>query len=174
MTIRVKCGIIPNMKNFTIFFLTVWFLATPKVYAQNTELTPVNTETSIVYEQVNTPLTITDTGIAVQDKALTSINIKVEPKREKTLKEKAEELVTLTFGTGQFKSFDWIVQHESNWNPKAVNPTSGACGLGQALPCSKMTDKTPEGQLSWTVDYIANRYGTPNNAKAFWLSHHWY
>ena len=38
----------------------------------------------------------------------------------------------------QFKCFDSIVDHESDWNPKATNPESGAYGLVQALPADKM------------------------------------
>lgn len=33
---------------------------------------------------------------------------------------------------------DYIVSHESGWRPDAVNSSSGACGLVQALPCSKL------------------------------------
>lgn len=36
-----------------------------------------------------------------------------------------------------FDYVEFIVQQESGWNPNAVNPTSGACGLGQQLPCGK-------------------------------------
>jgi hypothetical protein len=47
---------------------------------------------------------------------------------------------------------------------------SGACGLGQALPCSKMGNAygSAEGEIEWTYNYIANRYGNPSNAWAFW------
>lgn len=70
----------------------------------------------------------------------------------------------------------FIVTRESSWNHLAVNKSSGACGLFQALPCSKMG--TPwnslEVQTNFGMNYIKNRYGTPLKAKAFWDKNHWY
>jgi len=63
---------------------------------------------------------------------------------------------------------------ESGWNPRSANRSSGACGIPQALPCSKIPDKSTAGQIQWGLDYIARRYGSPVNAWAHWMSHHWY
>ena len=82
------------------------------------------------------------------------------------------------WGENQWDSFNKLIEAESNWNWQATNKTSGAFGLGQALPASKMGElgKTPEGQLEWTIGYVEDRYATPNEAWAFWLSKspHWY
>lgn len=71
-----------------------------------------------------------------------------------------------------------LIGGESGCRPNAVNPTSGACGIPQALPCSKMpcTLQDPVCQLRWMDSYVANRYGTWDNAYATWLSRspHWY
>lgn len=79
---------------------------------------------------------------------------------------------------GQWGPFAAIVQSESGWNPRAVNASSGAFGLGQALPASKIdafgNRNDPGAQLRWMMDYIAGRYGDPRAAKAFWDSHRWY
>ncbi|MFE2106113.1 transglycosylase SLT domain-containing protein [Kitasatospora sp. NPDC059463] len=80
----------------------------------------------------------------------------------------------------QLNSFSQIIAHESSWNVTAVNPSSGAYGLAQALPGSKMAShgadwKTnPTTQIRWALDYMNERYGSPNNAWAFWQTHHWY
>ncbi|MER5350105.1 transglycosylase SLT domain-containing protein [Kitasatospora sp. NPDC002551] len=80
----------------------------------------------------------------------------------------------------QLASFKQIIAHESSWNVTAVNPSSGAYGLAQALPGSKMAThgadwKTnPTTQIRWALDYMNERYGSPNNAWAFWQTHHWY
>lgn len=72
-------------------------------------------------------------------------------------------------------ALDWIVQRESGWNPNAANPTSSARGLFQ-----KMTslhgplEKTIEDQIAWGLNYIAQRYGSPTAAKAFWEKNRWY
>lgn len=58
---------------------------------------------------------------------------------------------------------------ESGWNPNSVNNGSGACGIPQAYPCSKITDKSAAGQIKWGLDYIKGRYGTPSTAWAHWL-----
>ncbi|MFF0456900.1 transglycosylase SLT domain-containing protein [Nocardia africana] len=80
----------------------------------------------------------------------------------------------------QFPSFDNVITHESSWNPFAVNPESGAYGLGQALPPERMASHgvdwmiNPVTQIRWTYDYMVERYGGPDGAWAFWQSHHWY
>jgi|GEM_PF-4767847 len=80
----------------------------------------------------------------------------------------------------QFPSFDQVITHESSWDPFAVNPTSGAYGLGQALPPSKMFSHgldwpyNPATQIRWAYDYMCQHYGNPDGAWAFWQGHHWY
>ena len=71
---------------------------------------------------------------------------------------------------------DYIVTRESGWNPNATNPTSGACGLVQALPCSKVPGSgyDPVDNLRWADGYATGRYGSWANAYAFWTSNHWW
>jgi hypothetical protein len=80
----------------------------------------------------------------------------------------------------QYACFDKIVEHESDWNPQASNASSGAYGLVQALPASKMSSagadwKTnPATQIEWGLDYMNERYGSPCDAWSFWQSNGWY
>ncbi|MFI0810158.1 aggregation-promoting factor C-terminal-like domain-containing protein [Streptomyces echinatus] len=80
----------------------------------------------------------------------------------------------------QFNAFSKIVSHESGWNPAATNSSSGAYGLVQALPGSKMSSagadwKTnPATQIKWGLDYMNSRYGSPVKAWDFWQSNGWY
>jgi Transglycosylase SLT domain. len=80
----------------------------------------------------------------------------------------------------QWASFDAIITHESDWNLYATNPSSGAYGLPQALPGSKMASAgadwrtNPVTQIRWGLAYMNERYGSPNAAWAFWQTHHWY
>ncbi|MFJ5546164.1 transglycosylase SLT domain-containing protein [Streptomyces sp. NPDC093225] len=80
----------------------------------------------------------------------------------------------------QFAAFSKIVEHESGWNPSATNASSGAYGLVQALPGSKMASagadwKTnPATQIKWGLDYMNSRYGSPVGAWNFWQANHWY
>lgn len=71
---------------------------------------------------------------------------------------------------------DSIVQRESGWNPNAVNPSSGACGLGQQLPCGKWAGawNDPVAALVAQHGYVKERYGSYAGAVAFWNTNHWY
>ncbi|MER7177360.1 transglycosylase SLT domain-containing protein [Streptomyces mesophilus] len=80
----------------------------------------------------------------------------------------------------QYNAFSQIVSRESGWNHTASNASSGAYGLVQALPGSKMASagadwKTnPATQIKWGLDYMNSRYGSPVGAWNFWQQHHWY
>ncbi|MBU3995373.1 MAG: transglycosylase SLT domain-containing protein, partial [Actinobacteria bacterium] len=72
---------------------------------------------------------------------------------------------------------DFIVSRESGWNPNATNSSSGACGLVQALPCSKVPGGNgydPIANLTWANGYAVGRYGSWAGAHAFWTSNHWW
>ncbi|HZK06257.1 MAG TPA: G5 domain-containing protein [Actinomycetaceae bacterium] len=71
-------------------------------------------------------------------------------------------------------------QKESNWNPSAMNRSSGAYGIPQSLPGSKMASHgadwqtNPATQIAWGLDYIAGRYGTPCAAWNHSVAKNWY
>ncbi|MGW4512781.1 aggregation-promoting factor C-terminal-like domain-containing protein [Streptomyces sp. NPDC004393] len=83
-------------------------------------------------------------------------------------------------GAGQFQCFSNIVDHESSWNYQAVNASSGAYGLFQALPGSKMSSvgadwqTNPATQIKWGLNYMNSRYGSPCQAWSFWQANSWY
>ncbi|MFC9943695.1 aggregation-promoting factor C-terminal-like domain-containing protein [Streptomyces pratensis] len=81
----------------------------------------------------------------------------------------------------QFQCFSNIVERESGWNYKATNPSSGAYGIMQALPGSKMASAgadwqtNPATQIKWGLSYMnSDRYGSPCAAWSFWQANHWY
>lgn len=67
-----------------------------------------------------------------------------------------------------------LINNESGCRTTAINPSSGACGIPQALPCSKMAcplnDSGAVCQLQWMDNYVKNRYGSWENAYAMWQS----
>lgn len=75
---------------------------------------------------------------------------------------------------------DSLVSRESGWRVNATNATSGAYGLPQALPGSKMAAMGPDWQtnpitqLRWMAQYVAKRYGGWCEALAFQMSRGWY
>ncbi|MEU9383021.1 transglycosylase SLT domain-containing protein [Streptomyces sp. NPDC048279] len=82
--------------------------------------------------------------------------------------------------SGQYQCFSNIVSHESGWNYRAVNASSGAYGLFQALPGSKMSSvgadwqTNPATQIKWGLNYMNSRYGSPCEAWSFWQANSWY
>ncbi|MCI3904835.1 transglycosylase SLT domain-containing protein [Streptomyces spectabilis] len=81
---------------------------------------------------------------------------------------------------GQFQCFSNIVNHESTWNYRATNASSGAYGLVQALPGTKMASAgadwrtNPATQIKWGLNYMNDRYGSPCGAWSFWQANNWY
>ncbi|MFJ8820399.1 lytic transglycosylase domain-containing protein [Streptomyces sp. NPDC102467] len=82
--------------------------------------------------------------------------------------------------SGQFQCFSNIVNHESSWNYRASNASSGAYGLFQALPASKYSSAgadwqtNPATQIKWGLNYMDSRYGSPCEAWSFWQANSWY
>jgi uncharacterized membrane protein YqaE (UPF0057 family) len=92
------------------------------------------------------------------------------------------------WGQEQWPSLLALWQGESGWNSEAINPSSHAGGIPQALPATKMgMAAVPKGlggggdykaQIDWGLGYIKGRadYGSPAAAYAAWQSRspHWY
>ncbi len=75
---------------------------------------------------------------------------------------------------------NYIISHESGWNAAARNKSSGAFGLCQALPGTKMASaggdwaSNPVTQLKWCSGYAHSRYGSWSAAYNAWVSKHWW
>lgn len=69
-----------------------------------------------------------------------------------------------------------LMMRESGFNLYAINPTSSACGLGQALPCAKMKCELSDAacQSEWVMKYVKDRYGTPSSALDFHNKNNYY
>ncbi|MGV9194266.1 hypothetical protein ACQ143_07965 [Microbacterium sp. MC2] len=84
------------------------------------------------------------------------------------------------WGDDQFQCLDALWSRESGWNYQAYNASSGAFGIPQALPGSKMASAgsdwqtNPATQIRWGLGYIDGRYGTPCGAWSHSQSHGWY
>jgi hypothetical protein len=97
-------------------------------------------------------------------------------------KEIARQILNNKFGYGsnQFDCFDNIIMRESKWDINATNPSSGAYGIPQALPGSKMASEgsdwrtNPATQIIWGIKYMKDRYGSPCGAWSFKSSRGWY
>jgi hypothetical protein len=80
----------------------------------------------------------------------------------------------------QFRSLNRLWEHESSWRIHAYNPYSGAYGIPQAVPGSKMGSAGPDWrnsartQIRWGLRYIRSRYGKPRHAWAHEAVYGWY
>ena len=84
------------------------------------------------------------------------------------------------WGDGEFSCLQSLWNRESGWNYQAENASSGAYGIPQALPGSKMSEvaddwtTNPTTQITWGLGYISGRYGSPCSAWAHSESVGWY
>jgi hypothetical protein len=124
---------------------------------------------------------------AAQAKAKTATPAKapvlaVPPVAPGTARDIASQMMLSMYGWGadQFACFDKIITQESGWNVSATNKSSGAYGIPQALPGSKMAtagadwQTNPATQIKWALGYVQGRYSTPCGAWSFKSAHGWY
>ena len=84
------------------------------------------------------------------------------------------------WGEDQFSCLVALWNRESHWSTTAGNQSSGAYGIPQALPGSKMASAGPNWQtdaatqITWGLGYITGRYQNPCNAWAHSQSTGWY
>lgn len=90
-----------------------------------------------------------------------------------------QEWMTAAGITDQTNAY-FIFSKESGCNSTAQNRSSGAYGVCQALPASKMAAfgsdylTNPVTQMKWCQSYALSRYGSWANAVAFWNKNHWW
>ena len=84
------------------------------------------------------------------------------------------------WSSSQFSCLDPLWEHESGWSVTAANPGSGAYGIPQALPGSRMASAGPDWQsnaatqIKWGLEYIKGTYGSPCGAYAHEQATGWY
>ena len=138
-------------------------------------------------------LTVTDEGAAIAPVSRGTFSVYVTPKPTPTPEAAssgggggplfytgggapAEWMAAAGIAESDWGYVDYIVSRESGWNPNATNKSSGACGLVQALPCSKVPGNgyDPVDNLRWANGYAVGRYGSWAGAQAFWAKNHWW
>ncbi|MCP2636153.1 phospholipase [Microbacterium sp. HD4P20] len=84
------------------------------------------------------------------------------------------------WGADQFSCLNSLWEKESNWNYQAYNASSGATGIPQSLPGSKMATAGADWQtnaatqIAWGLDYISRAYGSPCAAWGHSQATNWY
>lgn len=107
----------------------------------------------------------------------------VAPKFNSTLTvsgDKAALMEAAGISSSDFGFVDYVVSKESQWRPGVANSYSGAFGLCQALPASKMSSAgadyltNPITQLKWCSGYAEGRYGSWAGAYEAWQVQGWW
>jgi hypothetical protein len=89
-------------------------------------------------------------------------------------------LGSFSWSSAQYSCLDPLWAHESGWSTTAENAGSGAYGIPQALPGSRMASAGADWQTSaatqikWGLDYIKGTYGSPCGAWAHEEATGWY
>lgn len=122
-----------------------------------------------------------------QVKKKTTLNTRlISPIAKSEVEEKVRQATIATFGEEHWAAMRNLLMRESGFNPLSLNKQSGACGIFQALPCTKMGCSNWQDidcQIRFGLNYIKQRYGTPTEAYNHWLARkpingkdhgHWY
>ena len=135
--------------------------------------------------------TITQTQTTTFKKATKKKVKKKKKKSSKKIKQKHSKDECKQFAYNElvnryhWSEKDWnalvnLWNKESGWNASSRNKRSGACGIPQALPCSKMKTYGKDyktncyTQINWGLGYIAYRYGNPSKAWKHFNKKGWY
>lgn len=137
--------------------------------------------------EVYTPSPVVNTVEALQEPEPVPVAV-TEPIPEPVVAEPIPEIVYTSLpkgtcaewiaaaGISDVANANELIRRESGCNPYAVNPSSGACGVAQELPCGKSGCTIGDGvcQVSWMDKYVSSRYGSWASAIAWHNSHNWY
>jgi hypothetical protein len=89
-------------------------------------------------------------------------------------------ILDMGWESDQYSCLVILWERESNWRVNAKNKSSGAYGIPQSLPGSKMASEgadwmtNPQTQINWGLKYIKGRYGAPCGALAHSNKFNWY
>jgi|688.fasta_scaffold58012_2 hypothetical protein len=140
------------------------------------EIAPVE---AALFSELSSSATVSASAMSLVSSASASVELARTPKGAR---EVTKELMDEKYGWGnkQYACLDELWIKESNWNYRASNKRTGAHGIPQALPATKMdsagTDwrTNPVTQISWGLRYIEVRYDTPCKAWAKFKRSNWY
>ena len=153
---------------------------TQELESKNKEIEAKQKQINNLQSEVNKLKTTTTSRGGITSRSSSSVSVATGSKAE--YQSYAKDLCINTYGwtENDFNCLVKLWERESNWNPNAVNKSSGATGIPQALPGSKMASEgsdwatNAKTQIRWGLKYIKNRYGTPSAAWAHSQQKGWY
>ena len=158
------------------FYVTIPSEATTPQPASDSDL-PVDTTPSLL--ELDGVKNVDASTMALLSLAIRQVELAREPQGAK-LVAKALIAEKYQWDEEQYSCLNKLWTKESHWNYKARNKVSGAHGIAQALPATKMevvgTDwrTNPVTQISWGLKYINERYDSPCKAWSKFKRSRWY
>ena len=140
------------------------------------EIAPIE---AALFSELSSEATVSASAMSLVSSASASVELARSPEGAR---EVAKALMAEKYGWGekQYACLDGLWTKESRWNYRSSNKRTGAHGIPQALPATKMevvgTDwrTNPVTQISWGLRYIDIRYDTPCGAFAKFKRANWY
>ena len=147
-----------------------------EITKRNLQNAPVE---ALLFSELSSTATVLASSMSIVSSASANVELARTPEGAK---EVAKVLMDEKYGWGdyQYECLNSLWTKESHWNYKSSNKSSGAHGIPQALPATKMdsvgTDwrTNPVTQISWGLRYIDQRYSTPCKAWAKFKRSNWY
>lgn len=166
-------------KTYTISFDSTGAELTKELNAQGATKAPVDKITAVgTKEEVKPPVAPSAPKQATPSVPSVPAGPPVEPGTARAIG--LEKVLAKGWSETEFQCLNSLWTKESGWNHQASNGSSGAYGIPQSLPGSKMASAgsdwqtNPATQIDWGISYVEGRYGTPCGAWGAFQSKGWY
>ncbi len=145
-------------------------------YKNDVEIERTEISSKIIQEPVNKIVEVQTRIVTSRSSSSRAVSGSVAEYQEYA----AEMCSSYGWSNEDFECLVKLWNRESGWNPNAYNSSSGAFGIPQALPGSKMASAGADyqtnyqTQINWGLSYIKSRYGNPQNAWIHSQNTGWY
>ena len=168
-----------------IVLLSILILISKSMDKKEVELEIENTTMNSIPEETSSTTTTTSKK-TTQKTTKKNIQTRRVYNNSKVVSASKQEYINYAKQVGKYDNTQMsclinLWNRESGWNPNSVNKSSGACGIPQSNPCSKIKKQQGsndwKAQIRWGINYINYRYhNSPCEAYEKFLKRnpHWY
>lgn len=165
----------------TIVAAGIYIKVQPHTYDAKQQVKLQNTyqqlqKTKQDYEKSKVQDTQSEQKIQQLNQQLQDVQKQLQAKKASAIAYAAEPAPNVVAGCGDNTYANYIYSHESGCSTDSINAGSGACGIGQALPCTKLPCSLSDYtcQNTFFTAYAMARYGSWANAYDFWVANHYW
>lgn len=149
-------------------------------YQKNEEIERTKISEEITKEPVNKIIQVSSKLISTRSEISSRGSARVTGSLSEYQEYAQEKCYAYGWSDSDFSCLVSLWNRESGWNPSSYNRSSGAYGIPQALPASKMASAGSDymtnykTQINWGLSYIKSRYGSPTAAWSYFKNTGWY